>query len=183
MLAEYFIDFVATPLVLLLNSSFRQKHSKTSSKGGIMKSTNNRKQYTILTLLAILITLVVLGAASAENLSGVMGSSSQWGSGWIDLAPPVDFLKGDRLKILIGGSAEKILVRLLPKGAPPDTSRGIIGGAIIVLKSRVVEVTLPEDRKQVVQISVHGGPNPWGKFPLGGGNGAATIESVNRVTP
>jgi len=148
-----------------------------------MYSMSDRKLRTILISLAILIPLALPGAVRAENLAGATGSSSQWGSGWLDLAPPVDFAKEERLKLLIGGSADKILVRLLPKGASPDTSVGIIGGAINVPKSRIVEVTLPEDRKQVVQISVHGGPNPWGKFPLGGGNGPATIEYADRMKP
>ena len=148
-----------------------------------MYSMSDRKLRTILISLAILIPLALPGAVSAENLAGAPGSSSKWGSGWLDLAPPVDFTKGERLKLVIGGSADKILVRLLPKGASPDTSDGIIGEAINVPKSRIVEVTLPEDRKQIVQISVHGGPNPWGKFPLGGGNGPATIESANRMKP
>lgn len=63
----------------------------------------------------------------AETLAGASGASSQWGSGWIDLAPAVDFKKEDRLKLLIGGTANKIIVRLLPKGQSPDSSVGIVG--------------------------------------------------------
>lgn len=148
-----------------------------------MRSKRGKRLGTILGSLVMLSHLVLSGAVGAETLAGAIGSSSQWGSGWLDLAPPVDFTKGDRLKLLIGGTANKILVRLLPKGASPDTSAGIVGGAIDVPKSRIVEVTLPQDRKQVIQISVHGGPNPWGKFPLGGGNGPATIESAERMKP
>jgi hypothetical protein len=133
--------------------------------------------------LAILFLLALPTAVSAQTLAGATGSSSQWGSGWLDLAPPVDFAKGEHLKLFIGGSAEKIIVRLLPKEASPDSSVGVIAGVVSVPKSRIVEVTVPENRKQVVQISVHGGPNPWGKFPLGGGNGPATIESAERVKP
>ena len=146
-----------------------------------MRSKRGKGLGTILGSLVMLIHLVLSGAVGAETLAGATGSSSQWGSGWLDLAPPVDFTKGERLKLLIGGTANKILVRLLPKGALPDMSAGIVGGAIDVPKSRIVEVTLPQNRKQVVQISVHGGANPWGKFPLGGGNGPATIESVDRM--
>lgn len=148
-----------------------------------MYSNSGRNVRTMCISLAVLILLALPGTLSAEYLAGATGSSSQWGSGWLDFAPPVDFAKGERLKLLIGGSADKILVRLLPKGAPPDTTTGLIGEAINVSKSRIVEITLPEDRKQVVQISVHGGPNPWGRFPLGGGNGPATIESADRVKP
>ncbi len=108
-------------------------------------------------------------------LLGEIGSSPHWGSGWIDLEAPTDFLKGDRIRIKVGGSASKILVRLLPKGRSPDTSTGLIGGTITVPEDRIVEVILKYDRKGIIQISVHGGPNPWNK-PLGGGNGPATIE-------
>jgi len=148
-----------------------------------MYSNSDKRLCTILISLAVLLPLALPGTVSSQTLAGAPGSSSQWGSGWLDLAPAVDFAKGEHLKLFVGGSADKILVRLLPKGASPDTSTGIIPGVVNVPKSRIVVVILPEDRKQVVQISVHGGPNPWGKFPLGGGNGPATIESAERVKP
>jgi len=128
-----------------------------------------------------LLSFSVVDAVNAQNLAGPTGSSSKWGSGWLDLAPPVDFAKGDRLRLLIGGTADRIIVRLLPKGISPDTSTGVLGGAIAVSKSRIAEVIIPGDRKQIVQISVHGGPNPWGRFPLGGANGPATLESAERL--
>jgi hypothetical protein len=143
-----------------------------------------RRIRSVVTGLAVLAALLPAPpTANAKLLTGATGSSSQWGSGWLDLAPPVDFAKGDRLKLLVGGSASKILVRLLPKGAFPDSSAGILGVAVDVPKSRIVELVLLENRNQVVQISVHGGPNPWGRFPLGGGNEPATLESADRVTP
>jgi hypothetical protein len=58
------------------------------------------------------------------RLDGEIGSSSQWGSGWLNLASPRDFVKGDRLRLRVGGTAEKILVRLLAKGMSPDSSLG-----------------------------------------------------------
>jgi hypothetical protein len=149
-----------------------------------MYSKSGNRLCTLFISLTILFLLAIPSTVSAQTLlAGAPGSSSQWGSGWISFAPAVDFAKGEHLKLLIGGSADKILVRLLPKAASPDTSVGLIGGVINVPKSRIVEVTLPEDRKQVVQISVHGGPNPWGSFPLGGGNGPATLVSAERVKP
>ena len=72
-------------------------------------------------------------------VSGVVGSSNRWGSGWIDLDVTMDFKTGDRLRLTIGGTANKIKVRL------------------------------------------HGGSNPWGAFPLGGGNGPATLEKVELI--
>ena len=133
--------------------------------------------------ITIAIVLVLgLGTASGQKLSGTTGSSSQWSSGWITLNSGVSFAKGDRLKLVIGGKAKKIVVRLLATGAAPETSAGAIG-IVDVPETRVVEVVIPEDRKDVFQISVHGGANPWGQFPLGDDNGAATIKSVERLKP
>lgn len=114
-------------------------------------------------------------------LAGEIGSSSHWGSGWLDLATVTDFAAGDVLRLRIGGTASKVLVRLLPEGKFPDSTVGIVGGAVTVPENRIVEVVLDEDRKGIIQISVHGGPNPWGGFPLGGGNGPATLEAARLV--
>ncbi|MBZ0193240.1 MAG: hypothetical protein K8F34_16330 [Candidatus Kuenenia stuttgartiensis] len=116
-----------------------------------------------------------------QLLAGEIGSSSRWGSGWLDLAAITDFAKGDRLRLQIGGTANKVLVRLLPEGRFPDSSVGIVGGAVTVPENRIVEVVLDEDRKGIIQISVHGGPNPWGRFRLGGGNGPATLDAARLV--
>jgi hypothetical protein len=133
--------------------------------------------------LLILLALISPSAVSAQSLSGNIGSSPQWGSGWLDLASPMNFAKGDRLKLTIGGTANKIIVRLLPAAADASASVGVVGGPITVPASRIVEIVLPEDRKQVIQISVHAGPNPWGEYPLGGGNGPATIKAAERLKP
>ncbi len=113
-------------------------------------------------------------------LMGEIGVSTRWGSGWIDLEAPTDFLKGDRIRITVGGSATKVLVRLLSKGQSPDTNAGRIGGTITVPEDRIIEVTLKYDRKEIIQVSVHGGPNPW-NIPLGGGNGPATLEEAEVI--
>lgn len=84
-----------------------------------MRSKRGKRLGTILGSLVMLTHLVLSGAVGAETLAGAIGSSSQWGSGWLDLAPPVDFTKGERLKLLIGGTANKILVRLLPREHRP----------------------------------------------------------------
>ena len=55
---------------------------------------------------------------------------------------------------------------------------GVIGDRVDVPKSRNVEIVLLADYDNVIQISVHGGPNPWGRFSLGGGNGPATLETA-----
>ncbi len=117
---------------------------------------------------------------TTQLLTGESGSSSQWGSGWHDLPAPRDFEKGERLRLRVGGSAEKILVRLLAKGTSADSSRGLLGGVITVPDDRIVEVPIDIDRKSVIQISVHGGPNPWNKS-LGQRNGPATLEAVELI--
>ena len=113
-------------------------------------------------------------------LLGEIGSSPRWGSGWLDLATPTDFLNGDRFRIKVGGSATKVLVRLLSEGQSPDTSTGRIGGTITVPEDRIIEITLKYDRREIIQISIHGGPNPW-NILLGGGNGPATLEEAEII--
>ena len=109
-------------------------------------------------------------------LEGNVGSAPQWGSGWLDLNQPTDFAAGGRLKISVSGDASKVLVRLLPKGQPPDQPVGI-QGTFTVPASRIVEVKLSATRKNIVQISVHGNAHPW-TYNLGDGNGRATLSGV-----
>jgi len=114
-----------------------------------------------------------------RSLVGKIGSSLEWGgSGWLDLDTPTDFVKGDRFRVKIVGTAAKILIRLLPKGIPPGLPQEIIGSAITVPESRIVEVSLDTDFKGIIQISVHGGPNPWGMYPLGANNGPAALAAA-----
>ena len=117
------------------------------------------------------------GSAGWDRLEGTIGSDSQWGSGWLNLSTPTDFAEGTRLRVRVGGTAKKIFVRLLARGVSPSSSQGIVGGAFTVPENRVVEVRLDTDRKRIIQISVHGGPNPWNKS-LGANNGSATLEDV-----
>lgn len=119
--------------------------------------------------------------AFSEPLKGRIGSSEQWGSGWIDLDKMADLKQGDKLKLQIGGTADKIVVRFLSKGESPDDPVGIDGGILKVPENRVVQVILEDDHENVVQISVHGGPKPWKLYSLGGGNGPATILSAERL--
>jgi hypothetical protein len=133
-------------------------------------------------LIVLTFLLLCVRAISAEHLEGRIGMSKDWGSGWIDLRATADFQRGDRLKIVVGGTAKKILLRFLPKGIDPNTPSGIDGGPRQVPSSRVIDVVLESDHRQVVQISVHGGPNPWNLIPLGEDNGPATLVSVERVS-
>lgn len=113
-----------------------------------------------------------------KTLHGQIGASSRWGTGWMDLSLPVDFRKGDKVRLAIGGNAEKVIVRFLPLGASPDATRGFEGGVLKVPESRVIELMLEKDHLRVVQISVHGGERPWGEYDLGGNNGPATLLQV-----
>ena len=131
--------------------------------------------------LSVLVLSLWAALAHAERLGGTVGASEKFGSGWIDLQQPVDFVKGDRLRIVVGGNASRVVIRLLPKDKPRDSSEGLLGAPVEVPKTRVVEVVLREDRLQVVQISVHGGPNPWGHFPMPN-NGPAALQAAERIS-
>ena len=124
--------------------------------------------------------LVVI--ASAEQLKGNIGSAagSNWQSSWIDLASRTDFKRGERLKLVVRGNAENVVIRLLPQGSHPTTPDGILGDVMKVPKGGVLEVALNEDRRNVVQVSVHAGPNAW-NISLGDKNGHVTLTSVERT--
>jgi hypothetical protein len=117
-------------------------------------------------------------AAYSEVLQGRIGSSPEWGSGWIDLAPPVGLKRGATLNLVVGGSANRIVVRLLPEGGNPNDPVGIVEPDAPVPPSKIVLLHLMEDHPKTCQISVHGGDNPWGMFPLGRGNGPASLQSA-----
>jgi len=110
------------------------------------------------------------------------GISLQWSSGWCDFGTAVAFKKGERLRLAVGGSAKKIIVRLLPKEADPNTTIGVIPTPFTVPANRFLVLTVPYDAPATVQISVHGGQSPWGQYPLGAGNGPATISGVERLS-
>jgi hypothetical protein len=133
--------------------------------------------------LVVILTLLFLfnSLGCSESLKGKTGFSSQWGSGWIDLGSITSFKRGERIKLIIGGTAKNIIVRLLPKGEKTDDPVGIEAGIVKVPDNRIVQITLTQDHPNIRQISVHGGPNPWGMYPLGD-NGPATIVSVERIS-
>ncbi len=145
-----------------------------------MKATIFLKNFGLVTLLIGASTWSY--AEDCQKVSGKPGASARWGSGWIDVPTTTEFRKGERLRISIGGAASNVLIRILRSGEAADDPTGIVG-EFTVPANRNVEVVLGEDLKRVKQISVHGGPNPWGRFPLGGGNGPATLKGVKRCTP
>lgn len=111
------------------------------------------------------------------NLTGQIGNSEQWQSGWMDLSTPFNFNNGDILKVKVGSTANKILVRLLAVNEDPNSPVGIVG-TYTVSGNREVTVNLTQNYTSIKQISVHGGSNPWGTYPLGINNGPATIQSA-----
>jgi hypothetical protein len=138
-------------------------------------------------LAVALLATVMSAAASSQKppqaneavpLVGKIGSSPEWGSGYIDLAVPTDFRRGDRLVLRTAGAATRVVVRLLSKGEPPDSSAGVIAVCVAVPPNRILEVPVPEPHVGVVQVSVHGFESPWGKYDCGRGNGRATLESA-----
>jgi hypothetical protein len=104
------------------------------------------------------------------------GVSVEHESGWQSLDQPLGLKRGDQIFLEVGGTARKVVVRLLPKGASPDFPTGVIPTIFTVPEDRKLNIELKRDYPQVEQISVHGGENPWGKYDLGDGNGAATLR-------
>ncbi len=138
------------------------------------------KKFSVI-ILGVICILLSAFSVSAESIPGAIGSSTRWAVGWIDLDKITDFKKGDRLKITVGGTAKKILIRFLPKGADPNDPTGIDDGPRQVPDSRVLEVTLESDHTGIMQISAHGGQNPFGIYSLGEDNGLASLVNIERI--
>lgn len=129
-----------------------------------------------LALLVALVSAVTAYSQTGEVLHGVVGKDLHWGSGWIDLAP-TNLFKGDQLQLSVGGTAKKVVVRLLEDPLRADSSEGVVG-VFLVGQDRMVRVSIDADRRGIRQLSVHGGPNPWGQYDLGEGTGPATLSGV-----
>lgn len=142
------------------------------------------KHIVLTAILVAGLSFLTFNYAHPEPLAGVPGSGSGpgWSAGWVDLSTITDFKRGEKLRLRVGGTAENILVRLLPKGSLPDSAVGIDGGVVRVPKNRIVEVVLKQDHRNIVQISVHGSQKAW-QYNLGGGNGLVTLDNVERVSP
>ena len=122
------------------------------------------------------------GPASAQNaqpLTGPIGQASGpgWQSSWMTLDPPMDFRRGDRLRVAVEGPAKLVCIRLLPREASPDTAAGLVATRLSVPAGGALEVELKEDHLSVKQVSVHGGSACWGT-QLGIGNGDVRLSSV-----
>lgn len=139
---------------------------------------------TLRTIALVALTFSTPAYAEEVVLSGRLGSSADDMSGWIDLSPPLSFRIGDRLKLWVGGSANRVLVRFLPL----EGNRGLpdrVVGIFDVPDDRWLEIVLKHSRTNIPHVSVHGGENPFGDpaFHLGRGNGPASILEILLVRP
>lgn len=116
-------------------------------------------------------------SASAQSLDGYYDASARWGSGWLDLRQPTTLESGTCLRLTIGGTASKVLIRFLRVDDDPNRPVGIVGGIHKIPESREIVVKLSRRFPNTKQISVHGNPKSW-HYDLGGTNGPATLESV-----
>src|SRR5687767_7225491 len=100
------------------------------------------------------IALLTTSTVSADSLGGTFESAggSEWQSAWLNLVEPETFRKNDRLSITLGGDAENVVVRLLPKGAKADSEAGREGLVRKVPPDRVLVVVLTRNHPEVTQI-------------------------------
>ena len=129
-------------------------------------------------ILTLFLTGILICNVWGQQLHGKIGSSRQYYSGWLDLQSITKFQIGDELIIRVGGTAQQVLIRLLPKDGDPSSPIEIVGNARRVPPDHVIRVILESNYSQIKQISVHGGPSPWGQYDLGATNGYATIVNV-----
>ncbi len=133
--------------------------------------------------ITVIVASVIFMASSAHSdpLPGTTGSAAgkRWQSSWLDINPPVNFRKGETIKIKVGGNAENVLVRFLPENSDPSSSDGIEGKVRKVPPIGIIEVRLERNHPNIKQISVHAGKEAWGT-PLGGNNGIVKIISIER---
>lgn len=128
---------------------------------------------------ATLLIVACASVASAERLRGRTDFSLESASGWLSLRTPTDFEHGDHLQLMVVGGARLVLVRLLPWGDDPTKNNGI-QAIRPVSPIGLVDLTLDDDEHDIGQVSVHGGPFPWG-ISLGSGNGPAKLLWVRRL--
>jgi hypothetical protein len=135
----------------------------------------------------MILVLFVLGMHSlnaqrptspCQNLSGTLGDSKAYYSGYLNLITPLTLKQDDTLVIRLGGTARRVKVRLLQNLADSDQPVGMLDSTFQVPASKIIVVPVQYSVTSVRQISVHGGPNPFGRYPLMEGNGPAIIHSI-----
>lgn len=133
----------------------------------------------LLTKIMFIFVLIAFfdNSITGQQLRGRIGSSKQWCSGWIELRTTMNFHTGDTLIIHVGGTARRVIVRLLPSYGDANSPDIIIGGPRALPVNRTLKVILESDYENIKQISVHGGPEPF-NISLGQDNGCATLLSA-----
>ena len=137
----------------------------------------------ILIALSAIVAANALPAVQWQPLQGSIGqgSGSRWRASWMDLSSVRDFHRGDRLRVRVQGTAERVLVRLLPKDASSDLPAGLVGSVMRVPPGGVLDVPLAENHPSVKQISVHSGLEAFGQA-LNSTDGGAAIVSVEMAS-
>jgi hypothetical protein len=135
------------------------------------------------------IALVSIGTDTAVMLQGEIKSDRRSSSSWIALSALRNFRQGQRLRFKLSGSAgarsrppKQVVIRLLRDDDDESKPIGIITpNGISVPENGVVDLALPADFPKVRVISVHGGPNPWERFPFGGRNGSPRLVTAEVI--
>src|SRR5205085_1993944 len=97
-------------------------------------------------------------------------NNSTFCSSWIDFDPPIEFKRDQNISITLDRSGpnptRRIYVRLMPANSSPDSDN--IGISTLDITGTVVNIKLLRDYKNIKQLSIHGGTNPFGggKHPL-----------------
>ncbi len=134
--------------------------------------------YTVTATTTLSVSLKTKDQSSpCTSIPGRIGISPQWKSGWIDLDNVQDFHAGETIELEVGGSASQILVRLLAKGDDPNLVSPS-SWDLEVPEDRLVKIEFQNKYPDIEQISVHGGPNPFGVYQFDENNGSATLEKV-----
>ena len=115
------------------------------------------------------------------ELTGIVSSSRNSASGWIDLNSPADLVKGDVLRIKIEGPAETVLVQLSQSRSSIQSVRASFSEIFHVPRSRFIAVYISENLDNINRISVYGGKNPLGTIEFGSENGWAALKSVELI--
>ena len=138
-----------------------------------------RSAFVVLCACTVIVCAQVSRAEPATGtLECTIGTSSQWGSSWCDLPAPLDFSRNSTVEISTDpDGARAVLIRFLTAGNDPNSPVGLVGGKVLVPANGVIVITLNRDYKHVQQVSVHGGPAPWGHH-FGPDNKGANIISV-----
>lgn len=113
------------------------------------------------------------------RFNGRIDNDRHWKSAWIDVTPPMELPSGTKVRVKVGGTAQRMILRVLRVGDDENTLIGVTGDIIDIPENREVEVTLDNTFSNVRQISVHGGSNPFGSFPMGDENGHVTLISAS----